>query len=80
MNVLIACEESQRVCTAFREKGHNAFSCDIQSESGGHPEWHIKADALPLINGNCTFTTRAGGYTLLEVNGIYLLHTRLAHI
>ena len=48
MNVLIACEESQRVCTAFREKGHNAFSCDIQECSGGHPEWHIMGDAFDL--------------------------------
>ena len=37
MNVLVACEESQRVCIAFRDKGHNAFSCDIQEPSGGHP-------------------------------------------
>lgn len=49
MNVLIACEESQAVCKAFREKGHNAFSCDIIECSGGHPEWHIKGDALPLL-------------------------------
>lgn len=51
MNVLIACEESQRVCTAFREKGHNAFSCDILPCSGGHPEWHIQDDVLKYING-----------------------------
>lgn len=57
MNVLIACEESQRVCTAFREKGHNAFSCDILECSGGHPEWHIQGDVLPLLNGNCDFYT-----------------------
>lgn len=50
MNVLVACEESQRVCTAFREKGHNAFSCDILPCSGGHPEWHIQGDALELLN------------------------------
>lgn len=41
MNVLIACEESQRVCEAFRKKGHNAFSCDILKPSGNHLEWHI---------------------------------------
>ena len=57
MNVLIACEESQAVCKAFRERGHRAFSCDIQECSGGHPEWHIQGDVLPLINGNCTFQT-----------------------
>lgn len=51
MNVLIACEESQRVCTAFREKGHNAFSADIQEPSGGHPEWHILGDVLPILRG-----------------------------
>ena len=50
MNVLIACEESQRVCIAFRAKGHNAFSCDIQECSGGHPEWHIKGDVLRILN------------------------------
>lgn len=57
MRILVACEESQRVCSAFRERGHEAFSCDIIEPSGGHPEWHIKADVLPLLNGNCTFKT-----------------------
>lgn len=50
MKVLIACEESQRVCVAFRERGHQAFSCDIEDCSGGHPEWHIKGDVLKVIN------------------------------
>lgn len=57
MNVLIACEESQTVCKAFRERGHRAFSCDIQECSGGHPEWHIRGDCVPLLNGNCEFKT-----------------------
>lgn len=60
MNILVACEESQRVCTAFREKGHNAFSCDILPCSGGHLEWHIQGDVLPLLNGRCEFTTMDG--------------------
>ena len=60
MNVLIACEESQRVCKAFREKGHNAYSCDIIDTSGNNPEWHIKQDVIPLLNGNCEFTTCDG--------------------
>ena len=60
MNVLIACEESQRVCMAFRAKGHNAFSCDIMECSGGHPEWHIQGDVLPLLNGFCKFKTMDG--------------------
>lgn len=51
MNVLIACEESQTVCKAFRKRGHNAFSCDIQEPSGGHPEWHILGDALLSLRG-----------------------------
>lgn len=60
MRVLVACEESQRVCTAFRERGHEAYSCDIIDCSGGHPEWHIKQDVLPLLNGNCGFVTTDG--------------------
>ena len=62
MNVLIACEESQRVCTEFRKLGHRAFSCDILECSGGHEEWHIMGDCLPLLNGNCTFITMDGKY------------------
>lgn len=60
MNVLIACEESQRVCIEFRKRGHRAFSCDISEPSGGHPEWHIQGDALPLLNGDCSFNTKDG--------------------
>lgn len=51
VKVLIACEESQTVCTAFRELGHEVYSCDIQGPSGGHPEWHILGDALVAIEG-----------------------------
>lgn len=68
MNVLIACEESQEVCKAFRAKGHRAFSCDIQECSGGHPEWHIQGDVLPLLNGNCTFQT-ADSHTHTHTSG-----------
>ncbi len=60
MNILAACEESQRVCIAFREKGHRAFSCDVIECSGGHPEWHIQRDVIPLLNGNCEFKTCDG--------------------
>lgn len=59
MRVLVACEESQRVCTAFREKGHEAYSCDILEPSGGHPEWHIHGDVLQVIGGG-TVTTMDG--------------------
>lgn len=66
MRVLIACEESQAVCKAFRAKGHEAFSCDIQESSGGAPEWHIKGDVLPIINGDCMFVTEDGTVHLQE--------------
>lgn len=59
MKVLVACEESQTVCKAFREKGHEAYSCDIQEPSGGHPEWHILGDAIPVLRGG-TITTMDG--------------------
>lgn len=61
MKILVACEESQAVCKAFRARGHEAYSADIQEPSGGHPEWHILGDVLPLINGDCTFFTMDGG-------------------
>lgn len=50
MKVLIGCEESQTVCKAFRELGHQAYSCDIIDCSGGHSEWHIKGDVLEVLN------------------------------
>lgn len=70
MKVLIACEESQTVCKAFRERGHDAYSCDILEPSGGHPEWHIQGDALKAIASHqwdliiahppCTYLTVTG--------------------
>ena len=49
MNVLVGFEESQTVCVAFREKGHNAYSCDKEDCSGGHPEWHLKMDIFKAL-------------------------------
>ena len=49
--VLVACEESQRVTLSFRELGYEAYSCDLQEPSGGHPEWHILGDVLKVIDG-----------------------------
>lgn len=60
MKILVACEESQEVCKAFRAKGHEAYSADIQEPSGGHPEWHICGDVIPMINGKCKFKTMDG--------------------
>lgn len=59
-NVLVACEESQRVCKAFLERGFNAYSCDIQKPSGGRPDRHILGDVIPLLNGKCAFSTMDG--------------------
>lgn len=52
MKILVACEESQAVTIELRKLGHEAYSCDIEPCSGGHPEWHIQGDVLPLINGD----------------------------
>lgn len=60
MKILVACEESQAVTKELRRLGHEAYSCDLQECTGGHPEWHVEGDCLPLINGNCTFTTVDG--------------------
>lgn len=75
MRVLIACEESQVVCKAFRAQGHDAFSCDIQDCSGGHPEWHIKDDVLKHIRSGwdlmiahppCTYLTNSAEWAYKE--------------
>lgn len=69
MKILIACEESQEVCKAFRAKGHEAYSCDILPCSGGHPEWHIQGDVLEQLDRGwdlmiahppCTYLSNAG--------------------
>ena len=57
MKILVACEESQAVTIELRKLGHEAYSCDIIECSGGHPEWHIQGDVIPLINGKCGFWT-----------------------
>lgn len=66
LNVLCACEESQAVCIAFRELGHNAFSCDIQECSGGHPEWHIYGSVFDVLEPFSTFTTQSGDYCAVD--------------
>jgi len=68
--VLIACEESQTVCKAFRALGIETYSCDLQEQSGGHPEWHIKGDAVKeaytgkyemmIAHPPCTYMSKAG--------------------
>ena len=66
INILVACEESQRVCEAFRKLGGKAYSYDIIECSGGHPEWHIMGDVLPLLNGFCDITTMNGAIHYID--------------
>lgn len=79
MKILIACEESQTVCKAFRERGHEAYSCDILPQSGGHPEWHIQGDVLPLLEQEwdmiiafppCTYLSKASTVRLYPQKGV----------
>lgn len=69
MKILVACEESQRVTIELRKLGHEAYSCDIEPCSGGHPEWHLQQDVIPLLNQKwdmiiafppCTYLSNAG--------------------
>ena len=60
MKVLVACEESQAVTKEMRRLGHEAYSCDLQECSGGHPEWHIQQSVVPILNGRCSFETMDG--------------------
>jgi len=79
MKVLVACEESQAVTKEFRRLGHEAYSCDIQPCSGGHPEWHIQGDVLEVINDGwdmmiafppCTYLSNAGACRLYPTKGV----------
>ena len=74
MRVLVACEESQVVTKAFRALGHTAFSCDIEPCSGGHPEWHIQADALEIIKMDWDLVIAHPPCTYLCVPGAHYLH------
>lgn len=60
MTILVGCERSQTITIEFRQLGHNAYSCDLQECTGGHPEWHIITDVIPILNGNCTVFTQSG--------------------
>ena len=79
MKILIACEESQEVCKAFRKMGFEAYSCDIQECSGGHPEWHIQGDAIAeaysgkydmmIAHPPCTYMSKAGARWMYPTAG-----------
>lgn len=74
MRVLIACEEIQVVCKAFRKRGHEAFSCDLIDCSGGHPEWHIKDDVLNHLDDNWDMMIAHPICTRLTNSGVRWLH------
>jgi len=79
MKILIGCEESQEICKAFREKGFEAYSCDLQECSGGKPEWHLQMDVfeaielikptLAIFHPPCTFMSRAGARWMYPTSG-----------
>ena len=79
MKVLIACEESQRVCCAFRALGHEAYSCDIQEPSGGHPEWHILGDVLNVLDGG-DFVTMDGKNHSIGKWELMIAHPPCTHL
>jgi hypothetical protein len=81
MKIIVGCEESQEVCKAFREKGHEAYSCDIQECSGGHTEWHFKMDLFEAIqtygpfdmiiaHPPCTYMSKAGARWMYPTPGV----------
>lgn len=70
MKALIACEESQAVTIEFRKRGHEAYSCDILPCSGGHPEWHIEGDVLPLLTQDWDLVIAFPPCTDLAVSGV----------
>lgn len=73
--VLIACEESQAECQAFRELGHIAYSCDIQEcRPNGHPEWHIHGDVTPYLQGATQFITQDGTSTAVPKFDLIIAH------
>lgn len=79
MKVLIGCEESQTVCKAFRDKGHEAYSCDLQECSGGHPEWHFNIDIFQVINGG-EVTTQGGDKVYIDKWDLGIFHPPCTYI
>lgn len=75
MKVLVACEESQTVCKAFRALGHDAYSCDLLPCSGGHPEWHIQCDVRELLSVYYDLVIFHPVCRYLAQSGVQWLHT-----
>lgn len=79
INVLIACEESQAECVAFRNLGFNAFSCDIQP-SRFNSHWHILGDVTPFLKGRVQFTTESGDVTWVTKWHLIIAHPPCTYI
>ena len=69
MKILVACEESQAVTKVMRARGHEAFSCDVLPSSGGHPEWHLQEDVIPLLQKDWDMVIAFPPCTHLAVSG-----------
>lgn len=80
LRVLVICEESQRVATAFRELGHEAYSCDLQQAGGHRPEWHIRCRAEWFLQGNTTFNTQDGRFHCVDHWDLIIAHPPCTYI
>lgn len=74
LRVLIACECSQSICAEFRSLGDECYSCDLVEQYGGHPEWHIQQDCIPLLHGSCAFKTNDGAEHYIEKWDLVVAH------
>lgn len=72
--ILIACEESQCECLAWRNAGFEAYSCDLQECCGNHPEWHIVGDVTPLLHGQLDFVTQVGVHVQVKEWRLIIAH------
>lgn len=76
MKILVACEESQAVCIAFRAAGHESYSADILPCSGGHPEWHIQGDIYKVIYNKWDMVIGFPPCTRLTNSVLWYIHKR----
>lgn len=79
MNIIIGCEESQAVCLEFRKLGINAYSCDLQECSGGHPEWHFNKSIFDVVNGG-KLITQSGNEVYIDKWNLGIFHPPCTHL
>lgn len=80
LKILVACEESQEVCKAFRKLGHEAYSCDVIPCSGGHPEWHIQGNVLNILNGGKHIILHNGEILTIDKWDLMIAHPPCTYI